>query len=271
MNLRHVNRDQYWRLARVRDLFAQVGQRRRFAAFGVRLARAWVLSALCVGVLATLAPGAGVQGQLVDEEDIALMKQFDDEVDRRLDVLEVEQRRYIERLQAALRDGGVVLAAKQHLILVDRSAQVQAIAVLLFDPPARWFWIGASATSTGRPGQFDHFVTPSAVFVHSLANPDFRSEGTLNENHIRGYGVRGMRVFDFGWVIGERGWGGGGMSAMRLQMHASDPTVLEPRLGTAQSKGCIRIAASLNRYLDHHAILDADYEQASRKVKPFGC
>ena len=48
---------------------------------------------------------------------------------------------------------------------------------------------------------------------------------------IRGYGVKGMRVFDFGWVTGERTWGDGGLSPMRLQLHSTDPDVLEPRLG----------------------------------------
>jgi hypothetical protein len=91
---------------------------------------------------------------------------------------------------------------------------------------------------------------------------DFRAEGTFNEFGIRGYGLKGMRVFDFGWVMGERGWGGGGMSPMRLQMHATDP-VLEKQLGIAHSSGCVRIPATLNRFLDRHGILDANYERAA--------
>jgi hypothetical protein len=100
------------------------------------------------------------------------------------------------------------------------------------------------------------------VFAHTLENPDFRAEGTYNENGIRGYGVQGMRVFDFGWQTAARGWGDGHASAMRLQMHATDPDVLEPLLGQARSKGCIRIPASVNRLLDHFGVLDADYERA---------
>ena len=46
---------------------------------------------------------------------------------------------------------------------------------------------------------------------------------------------------------------------MRLQMHATDADRLEPLLGSARSKGCIRIPASLNRLLDHFGLLDADY------------
>jgi len=50
-----------------------------------------------------------------------------------------------------------------------------------------------------------------------------------------------MRVFDFGWAQGERGWGSGGLSQLRLQMHTTDPDYLEQHLGSAMSKGCIRI------------------------------
>jgi hypothetical protein len=119
--------------------------------------------------------------------------------------------------------------------------------------------IGTSPVATGRPGEFDHFITPLGVFEHTPANMDFRSEGTQNENHIRGYGKRDMRIFDLGWAQGERGWGKGGMSQMRFQMHATDPDRLEPLLGIRHSKGCVRIPASLNAFLDHYGILDAEY------------
>jgi hypothetical protein len=49
---------------------------------------------------------------------------------------------------------------------------------------------------------------------------------------------------------------------MRLQVHATDPVRLEPRLGRAASKGCIRITAALNRFLDRHGLLDAEYDAA---------
>jgi hypothetical protein len=39
------------------------------------------------------------------------------------------------------------------------------------------------------------------------------------------------------------------------------------RLGRPASKGCVRIPAAMNRFLDRHSILDADYEQ-SRKTTP---
>jgi hypothetical protein len=107
------------------------------------------------------------------------------------------------------------------------------------------------------------------VFEHTIANLDFRAEGTRNEFGIRGYGVKGMRVFDFGWQQAPKGWGDRQPSTMRLQMHATDPTYLEPRLGTIQSKGCVRIPASLNRFIDHYGLLDADYEEAMREGAHF--
>jgi hypothetical protein len=76
-----------------------------------------------------------------------------------------------------------------------------------------------------------------------------------------------MRVFDFGWQQAVRGWGRGGESTMRLQMHATDPDFLENRLGTVQSRGCIRIPASLNVFIDHYGVLDGDYESALAEGK----
>jgi hypothetical protein len=69
-------------------------------------------------------------------------------------------------------------------------------------------------------------------------------------------------VYDFGWQTARRGWGGGAEAEMRLQMHATDPNLLEKKLGTPQSKGCIRIPATLNVFIDHYGILDGDYEKA---------
>jgi hypothetical protein len=57
--------------------------------------------------------------------------------------------------------------------------------------------------------------------------------------------------------------------AMRLQMHATDPDRLEQRLGTAQSKGCIPISASLNAFIDRFAILDEDYDAKAAEGRHF--
>jgi len=174
-----------------------------------------------------------------------------------------EQMLYAGFLPDVRQDG--IIQSPQYILLVDRSAQVQAIFLFWLEPGETPMLIGASPVSTGRPGQFDHFETPAGTFEHTTDNPDFRAEGTRNALGIRGYGVKGMRVFDFGWQQAMRGWGRGGMSTMRLQMHATDPAILEPRLGTRQSKGCIRIPASLNRLLDTFGVIDADYANAESR------
>jgi hypothetical protein len=158
---------------------------------------------------------------------------FAQTVTRRLKVPATEQRAYANRLEAALTANTLGNLSGEYVALVDRSANVQALFVFFRAAPAdNWQMIGASPVSTGRPGEYDHFITPLGVFEHTPSNMDFRSEGTQNENHIRGYGKRDMRIFDLGWAQGERGWGKGGMSQMRLQMHATDPDRLgADRLG----------------------------------------
>jgi hypothetical protein len=202
-----------------------------------------------------------------DDEVALLRDQFAAEVDRRLEVPVAAQERYIALLEDALRVALVVDLPAQSFLLVDRSAQVQAAMIVVRTGSGNWEWIGATSVSTGKPGSYEHFFTPLGVHPHSLANPDYRSEGTYNENNIRGYGVRGMRVFDFGWQEAQRGWGAGGVSQMRLQMHATDPTVLERRLGNVASEGCVRIPGSMNAFMDRRGILDADYERAVAEGK----
>ncbi len=193
---------------------------------------------------------------------------FASQIDRRLEVPPAEQARYAARLAEMLTEHGIAITAPQVLVLVDRSAFVQAVMLWWVAPQSPATFIGASPTSTGRPSGFEHFETPLGVFEHSLANPDFRAEGTLNSNGIRGYGHKGMRVFDFGWVIGQRGWARG-EQAMRLQLHATDRDRLEPRLGERASKGCIRIPATLNTFIDRYGLLDAAYEEAMAAGREF--
>ena len=194
-----------------------------------------------------------------------LAAEFAREVDMRLDVPHSEQLDYAKRLEAALLAAEHTTLAAQYVVLVDRSPFVQAGLIYWRSPEGPWHFIGASPVSTGRPGTFDHFLTPLGVFAHTPDNMDYRAEGTKNRLGIRGYGVRGMRVYDFGWLMAERGWGPPGKSIMRLQMHATDPAILEPRLGRARSKGCIRIPASLNRFIDRYGLIDAEYERAARE------
>jgi hypothetical protein len=185
-------------------------------------------------------------------------------VDKRLDMPPAEAQRYGELLLAQLQQAGLTGLLPQYFVLVDRSPQVQAVMVYWKDGDGFPQLIGASPASTGRPRGFEYFETPTGVFTHTLANPDFRAEGTKNARGIRGYGTKGMRVYDFGWQLARKGWGTRGTGVMRLQMHASDPDLLEPRLGSVQSKGCIRIPATLNRLIDIYGLLDADYARAQQ-------
>jgi hypothetical protein len=187
---------------------------------------------------------------------------FQQQVDGRLTVPAAEQRQYATLLAQALAEAGFDHIPAQYVVLVDRNVLVQAAMIFWRSDSGEFQFIGASQASSGQPGRFEHFETPLGVFPHSLDNPDFRAEGTRNEFGILGYGRKGLRVYDFGWVEAPRGWGDGHQSIMRLQLHSTDPGLLEPRLGSVQSKGCIRISASLNRFIDHYGILDAQYERA---------
>ena len=168
---------------------------------------------------------------------------------------------YATLLQGALDSAGVRIERPQFVALVDRSPKVQAVLLLWGSASTVWRLVGAAPVSTGLPGRYEHFATPLGVFEHSVNNPDYRAEGTKNRFGIRGYGRKGTRVYDFGWARAAKGWGNGAISVMRLQMHATDPDRLEQRLGTAQSKGCIRIPASLNEFIDRHGVLDEDYQE----------
>jgi hypothetical protein len=228
---------------------------------------------MCQWLMCFLFSGGAGAASFVQEDDAeksALASwsvRFSAEVDHRREVPQQAQERYILLAQQALSEAKLQTLAAQAFVVVDRSAQVQLVMLMVRTSAGGWHWVGATAVSTGKVGTFDHFLTPLGVFAHSPNNPDFRADGTLNNNHIRGYGIRGRRVFDFGWQLAQRGWGSGAMSQMRLLMHATDPDVLEPRLGVVASQGCVRIPATLNVFLDMHGVIDADYEAAVAKGK----
>ncbi len=229
-----------------------------------RLGRAGAQGRRRLAIFALLALSA-IQVPLAAANELSMVRQaFVRQVSRHLSLPAAVATRYADLLASALQAGGQEADAGDWAVLVDRNPRVQA--AMLFartDERAPWQWVGATPVSTGKPGAFNHFITPVGVFAHSMENLDFRAEGTYNENGIRGYGVSGMRVYDFGWVDARRGWGKGGESQMRLQMHATDPARLEPRLGRPASKGCVRIPATLNRLLDHYGLIDADYLAAA--------
>jgi len=171
---------------------------------------------------------------------------------------------WIERTRAAIAASDWTIDRPQLLVIVDRNPGVEELRIVVAEPDAPWQVIGGSKVSTGQAGRRDHYITPVGVFLHTDAILDYRAEGTFNENHIRGLGLKGMRVWDFGWQWATKGWradkeGGD----IRLLMHATDPTYLEQRLGRPASEGCVRVPATMNRFLDRHGVLDADYERAA--------
>lgn len=157
-----------------------------------------------------------------------------------------------------LRRTATTLTGPQVLMIVDRAPSVQRLWLVLHDqdnPP--WPIIAAVKVSTGKPGRKEHFRTPVGVFTNTPTIFGYRAEGTLNENGIRGNGIKGMRVWDFGWQTTDDWRTPGALTSLRLEMHATDPTFLASRLGRPDSEGCIRIPADFNRFIDHFGLLDA--------------
>lgn len=152
----------------------------------------------------------------------------------------------------------------QALLVVDRNPAVQELFVVGAIPGKPWEVIGATHVSTGKPGRKKHFLTPVGVFRNTADILGYRAEGTKNENGVRGLGVKGMRVWDFGWQQTDDWRSPGARIDIRLEMHATDPDLLEQRIGRPDSEGCIRIPAAMNRFLDRYGIIDAQLEVAAR-------
>lgn len=172
---------------------------------------------------------------------------------------------WIGATQQALRTAGISIDRPQVLFVADRNPKVQELRlVAAFPDPIPWQIIGGSKISTGQMNRKLYYITPTGVFVHSANILGYRAEGTYNENHIRGLGAKGMRVWDFGWHLAEKGWRDDReQGEIRLLIHATDPDYLEQRLGRPASQGCVRVSARMNKFLDRHGLLDAEYEQAA--------
>jgi hypothetical protein len=174
------------------------------------------------------------------------------------------ERVWITRTRAMLKASDFTISRPQLIVVVDRNPDVEELRIVLAQPQANWQSLGGTKVSTGQTGRYDYYITPTGVFLHTDAILDWRAEGTYNAQHIRGLGVTGMRVWDFGWQTARKGWGTGETAEIRLLLHATDPDYLERRLGHTASKGCVRIPAAMNRFLDRHGVLDADYERAAK-------
>ncbi len=183
---------------------------------------------------------------------------------------------------ARLRLTGMEFDGSQFFVYVDAAPDRQLAFLACYEAPRemgeadkagqserieRTRIIGVDLISTGklRRGD-DSFITPAGVFEHNLDNYGYRAQGTKNSKGWRGLGAKGSRVWDFGFQQGLRQFSQGVYpSQMRLLMHATDPDFGEPRLGSPDSKGCVRISAQFNRFLDVHAVLDRHYEEQARR------
>ncbi|KHK01245.1 hypothetical protein NY78_3438 [Desulfovibrio sp. TomC] len=193
---------------------------------------------------------------------------------RRLDLLHAPSQSYRDVVRAdaldRLRAAGADLSVSQYFVYADRNPSTQLILLAFFDAAGQHVvLLGADFISSGklRPGE-DSFITPVGVFEHLPENWGYRAEGTKNSKGWRGLGARGSRVWDFGYQQAPRQFRQGVYdSQMRLLMHATDPDQGEPRLGGPDSKGCVRVSAAANAFLDQHSILDRHYEYIAATEK----
>lgn len=161
--------------------------------------------------------------------------------------------------QALLAEPAIqALASPEFAVVVNRHPKSQTVSIFLTDGQSADF-IGSSRVSTGVANRKEYFFTPLGLFENKAEFGNYRAEGTKNENGVRGLGSKGMRVFDFGWQESHAGWGSRHPAQIRLQMHGTDPDILERRLGAPASKGCVRIHHDVNRFIDENGVLDQHY------------
>lgn len=179
---------------------------------------------------------------------------------------------WIRLAQNELKRSGIQLQRAQIIVVVNRNPKVQALCLVLAFPnhEGQWKVLGGEHVSTGQKGRKLYYITPTGVFMNTTERIGYRALGTKNKLGIRGNGGKGMRVWDFGWQWAEKGWLPDHVKGqIRLEMHATDPVYLEPRLGRPASEGCVRISAAMNRFIDHYGLIDVLYNQAATQDKRF--
>jgi hypothetical protein len=197
----------------------------------------------------------------VDRDAAELREAMASEVPDAVDLSPENERSLIALGQQMAAEGHLFIREPQLVLIVDRAPRAQLLAMTLARPDGDWQILGTRHVSTGKPGRLQHFKTPVGVLLNDGSEIGYRAQGTFNQYHIRGLGVRGMRVWDFGWQTSDDWRTPGATMAVRVEMHATDPSVLEERIGRADSEGCIRLPDQLNRFLDRHGIIDAAIER----------
>lgn len=197
--------------------------------------------------------------QTLPQEALALKQLFSEEVGQ-IELEGAYEQALTTRASALLRNAS---AGSQYFLLVDRNAARQIASLAFFDSARQNVTVlGSSKVSTGNPARRGFFETPVGIFRNTPSNMSYRALGTKNSKGWRGLGAKGSRVWDLGWQ--RTALPKGGSTEIRLLVHATDPDFGEPRLGKQDSKGCVRIPATFNRFLDHYGILDAEYERSEK-------
>lgn len=154
--------------------------------------------------------------------------------------------------------------SSQYFLLVDRNPKAQIATLSFFDAEDKSInIIVAEKVSTGNPKKIGYYETPVGVFKNLPDNMSYRALGTKNKKGWRAFGVKGSRVWDLGWQK-SRNFKNPDIN-IRMLIHATDPDHGEKRLGIQDSKGCIRISAKLNKFLDYYGILDAEFEKTIKR------
>lgn len=200
-----------------------------------------------------------------------LTRAFRHEVPQARTVSAAYKAEWVELARQQIEQAGYTIDRPQVIVVVDRNPTVQRLCLILALPNTQeWQVIGSTNISTGRTGHKHYYITPTGVFTNTADRLGYRALGTKNENGIMGNGTKGMRVWDFGWQIAEKGWlPSREKGPIRLEMHATDPVFLEQRLGHMASAGCIRIPAALNIFIDRHGLLDVEYERKAAVDRRF--
>ncbi|WP_203414111.1 L,D-transpeptidase family protein [Entomobacter blattae] len=175
-----------------------------------------------------------------------------------------QKQHWIAMAKAMIKATQTPIERPQILTVVDRNPHAQALAFILAQPEGSWLVLGGTHVSTGQSGRKYYYITPTGVFHNTTERLGYRALGTKNENGVRGIGLKGMRVWDMGWQWAEKGWlSSREKGQIRLEIHATDPALLEWKIGHPASEGCIRLPTAVNVFMDKHGLIDVLYEQAA--------
>lgn len=158
------------------------------------------------------------------------------------------------------------ITSSQYLIYADRNPREQNIYICFYDADRKdIIFVGGTKISTGNGNRHgDFFETPAGFFDNDPKILGYRALGTKNKKGWMGLGVKKSRVWDFGW---QKTVKYGHSCEIRLLMHATDPNFGEPRLGSIDFKGCVRLSNKMAAFIDHFGFIDRKYEESQDRTR----